>query len=313
MKSSSQLFPVSLLRADVFGSLTEDVYLVKHNLDDDKSVQIAVSHLGLAGVTASKGPVVLLHGSFSNRGFWLSAKGEGLARHLAENGFDVWMMEMRGHGLSPRNHQYSKNTLEQYVLHDLPAVNAFVKEKSGASPAWIGHSLGGVVIASAIAAGTLAEADCRAIVLLGSQAIRRPWYQWIPGISLSLRAAVRSKGEMDGRKHGIGPENEPAALISEYLKRHSLLGSWQLPAQRKKLLPLWKQGTQVPLLALAAAADSSDPARYCTRFADMYGGEKTVETLGVQSGLSKDYGHVDMIVSPEAAREVWPRITSWLS
>ena len=90
MKSSSELFPVSLLRADVLGDLTEDVYLVKHNRDPDRSVQIAVSHLGLRSRGGHSGqPLILLHGSFTNRGFWLSDKGEGLARYLLEQGFDV--------------------------------------------------------------------------------------------------------------------------------------------------------------------------------------------------------------------------------
>ncbi|MBT13686.1 MAG: hypothetical protein CMI02_16825 [Oceanospirillaceae bacterium] len=148
MKSSSQLFPVSLLRADSFAGLTEDVYLVKHNRDPDLSVQVAVSHLGRNNQTPGGPPVILLHGSFTNRGFWLSHKGEGLARHLLDQGFDVWMMEMRGHGMSPRNQDYANNTLERYALYDLPAVSEFVAEKTSAAPVWAGHSLGGVTIAS---------------------------------------------------------------------------------------------------------------------------------------------------------------------
>jgi hypothetical protein len=49
MKSSSQFFPVSLLKADVVGDLTDDVYLIKHGRDQDLSVQIALSHIGIYG------------------------------------------------------------------------------------------------------------------------------------------------------------------------------------------------------------------------------------------------------------------------
>lgn len=314
MKSSSQLFPVSLFRAEALGDLTEDVYLVKHNRDPDRSVQVAVSHIGLDRRPSAAHPVILLHGSFSNRGFWLSEKGEGLARHLLDQGFDVWAMEMRGHGLSPRNKDYLHNSLERYVLTDIPAVNAFVQEQTGKKPVWIGHSLGGVVIASAVAAGHLRDENCAGMALLGAQAIRRPRYQWIPFAGPVMRAVVRSKGELDGRQMGIGPENEPMGLVNEYLARHGWFGSWQLKSTQQKLLPAWKSGTGIPLLAIAAAADTSDPAKACLKFAALYGGERKEQILaGVKEGFSRDYGHVDMVVSKDAAAEIWPRISDWLS
>ena len=92
MKSSSSLFPVTLSRADILGDLSEDIYLVKHNRDPDPSVQIALSRIGLAGNEQGEDrgfPVVLVHGSFTNPGFWLSAKGRGMASFLVEKGFDV--------------------------------------------------------------------------------------------------------------------------------------------------------------------------------------------------------------------------------
>jgi hypothetical protein len=47
MKSSSALFPVALMRAEVLSSeLTEDTYLLKPNNSPDPSAQIALSRLG---------------------------------------------------------------------------------------------------------------------------------------------------------------------------------------------------------------------------------------------------------------------------
>ena len=104
MKSSSQLFPVALIKAEVVADrFIEDTYLLKPNNSDDKSVQVALTRLGEAdGEKATRGePVILVHGSFTNRGFWLSQKGKGLASALLEKGFDPWMLELRGHGDSP--------------------------------------------------------------------------------------------------------------------------------------------------------------------------------------------------------------------
>lgn len=316
MKSSSDLYPVSLLRADTLGSLSEDVYLIKHNLDSDKSVEVAVTHVMHDTVKHTVKPrlgsVVLVHGSFSNSGFWLSGKGEGLARLLLEQGFDVWLFEHRGHGNSPRNNDYFNNTVERYVLHDLKAANEFVHEKSGSYPFWIGHSLGGVMIAGAVASGVLSEQNCRGQVLIGTQTIARPNYLWIPFMRSLLKLKVQRSGELIGRKIGIGPENEPAGVIKEFVNRFRLLGRWQFVSTKQQLLPAWRSEQQVPLLAVIGAADTTDKTSGCLKFAELYGGPKDILLLGKKQGFARNYGHVDMVVSKDAAKEVWPRIANWL-
>lgn len=153
MQSSSELFPVSLMSAELRGDLSEDVYLLKPNNSPDSSVELALTRLGRAGAEGERGmPVVLLHGSFSNRRFWYSPKGIGLGPYLARAGFDVWIAEMRGHGLSPRNENYRDNHVAQYVRYDLPAIADFIIEQTGQAVHWIGHSLGGVILAAALGA-----------------------------------------------------------------------------------------------------------------------------------------------------------------
>jgi pimeloyl-ACP methyl ester carboxylesterase len=117
-------------------------------------------------------PVILLHGSFSNRRFWYSPKGIGLGAFLARQGFDVWVPEMRGHGLSKRNHDYARNRVADYARYDLPAIGAFVREQSAQVPHWIGHSLGGTTWRQPWVASTLAH---------------RQWPQWH---SLAARSAA---------------------------------------------------------------------------------------------------------------------------
>ncbi len=135
MQSSSDLFPVALLSAERRGDLSEDVYRLKPGNSPDLTVELAVTRLGLADEPQARGvPVILLHGSFSNRRFWFSPKGIGLGAYLARAGFDVWVAEMRGHGLSVRNQDYRKNRVADYARYDLPAIAAFVREQSGEWP-----------------------------------------------------------------------------------------------------------------------------------------------------------------------------------
>lgn len=314
MKSSSEFFPVALLKADVIDDLTDDVYLIKHGRDDDSSVQIALSHLGIYGQSSEgKQPIVLVHGSFTNRRFWLSAEGIGIARYLVEAGFDVWMMEMRGHGLSPRNLTYKDNSIERYAASDIPAVNEFVIEKTGLKPVWLGHSLGGVIISTAIAAGTLPEIQVAAIALLGTQVVRRRWFLQIPFVSSLGKIWFTLKPEMDGRKLKIGPENEPAGIAKEYLRWLGLFGRWRFKSNKTPLMAKW-QGVNIPLLSMVGKNDHSDPAKHCQRFYDLCGSNnKEFKLLAKSEGYSRDFGHVDMVVSKEAAQEVWPEILNWLA
>ncbi|MDP2608687.1 MULTISPECIES: alpha/beta fold hydrolase [unclassified Oceanobacter] len=323
MKSSSALFPVTLARADNLAGFTDDVYLVKHNLDQDRSVEVAVTHLSPGSYETSpdrdgrRPPVVLLHGSFTNRSFWLTADGDGLAAWLVRQGFDVWLMEQRGHGLSPRNIEYTDNTAQQYACYDVPAVNDFVCEKTGEYPAWIGHSLGGVVLATAIAAAKLHPDNCAGVVSFGAQVLKRPWYLWMPLGALSLRTLMSIKGELDGLKVGIGPENEPAGIVNEYLARQAIFGKWQLTAAKQPLLPAWRQA-RVSLRMFAGVADRVDPLTCCRRFYEHYGSDAGVEVpksmtvLGTDSGFSEDYDHSGMVNSPTACHEVWPLVGDWL-
>jgi len=310
MKSSSSLFPVTLLRADILGDLSEDIYLVKHNRDPDQSVQIALARIGQADHPEKSGfPLVLVHGSFTNRGFWLSPKGQGFARYLVEQGFDVWLFEQRGHGLSPRNEDYSANTVERYARFDVPAVHEFIQEQTGRYPAWVGHSLGGTMIATAVAGGFFNALP--AFAMLGTQVVRPNLALQFPLAGPLVRGVVALKKELDGRQMKIGPENEPAGVINEYLARHSLLGRWKLPSTGEALLPKWS-GASVPMLGVSAAGDTTDPAKYCQRFYRMYGGPKEELLLGLETGFTRDFAHIDMVIGADAEREVWPKISNWL-
>src|SRR5690606_36740903 len=115
MQSSSRLFPVVLSRAEIRADLSEDVYLLRHGISSDSSVELALTRLGRVDAEKPGVPVILLHGSFSNRRFWYSPKGIGPGAYLARAGFDVWIAEMRGHGLSPRNQSYRHNQVRDYA------------------------------------------------------------------------------------------------------------------------------------------------------------------------------------------------------
>lgn len=310
MQSSSELFPVALVSAELRGDLVEDVYRLKPNNSPDTSVELALTRLGRAGGAGRGVPLVLLHGSFSNRRFWYSPKGIGLGPYLARAGFDVWIAEMRGHGLSPRNLDYPRNRVADYARYDLPAIARFVVEQSGQAPHWLGHSLGGITLAAACGGGYLDEAGAASIALFGSQVSRHYWPLKLPPVVWGGRMLLKRFEVISGTRLRRGPEDEPIGLALEALRWHGLFGRFGERGND------WWAGlgkVRLPVLAVSAEGDLQDPPWLCHKLFEQFASERReFLCLGRKSGFSENFGHVEMLLGKTAQREVWPLLQHWL-
>lgn len=312
MQSSSHLFPVALISAERRGDLTEDVYRLKPGNSPDFTVEIAVTRLGLVSAPDARGvPVVLLHGSFSNRRFWYSPKGLGLGAYLARAGFDVWIPEMRGHGLSARNSAYKDNGVADYARFDLPAIAGFVREQTGEALHWIGHSLGGTTLAAALGGHYLTTDDAASVALFGSQVTRSHWLLKVPPLQWVARLLLKRFEHVSGPRFKRGPEDEPMGVLLENMRWRGLFGSF---GHKKDDWWAGLQQVTVPLLCVAGAGDHQDPEWACRELFERFGSDdKTFLVLGREQGFSEDFGHVPMLVSKAAQTQVWPRVADWLN
>ncbi|TBU74159.1 alpha/beta fold hydrolase [Phytopseudomonas daroniae] len=311
MQSSSELFPVALIGAELRGDLSEDVYRLKPGNSPDFSVELALTRLAVAGQEAVRGePVILLHGSFSNRRFWYSPKCIGLAPYLVRAGFDVWIAEMRGHGLSPRNLAYRHNCVADYARYDLPAIAAFVAEKNPRPAHWLGHSLGGLTLAAALGGGYLQQAGIASVGLFGAEISRRYWLLKVPPIEWLARLLLKRFTVLSGSRLKRGPEDEPIGIALETLRWYRLFGRFG-DAERD-----WWAGlseVQVPVLAIAGEGDAECPPPACRALFEQFASEdREFISLGRAQGFQQDYGHVQMLISKEAQDEVWPLVRRWL-
>ncbi len=303
---------MALISAERRGDLVEDVYRLKPANSPDYSVEIAVTRLGLALQPDTRGvPVILLHGSFSNRRFWYSPKGIGLGAHLARAGFDVWIAEMRGHGLSSRNQNYRANQVADYARYDIPAIAAFVHEQSGQAAHWIGHSLGGTTLAAALGGEHLDTAGAASVALFGSQVSRVHWPLKIPPLQWLARLVLKPFEHISGPRFQRGPEDEPIGVVLESMRWNGLFGRF---GDRESDWWVGLARVEVPVLAVAAAGDHQDPVWACRKLFDQTGStQRRFLCLGRDHGFSEDFDHVAMLVSKAAQREVWPLVVDWLN
>lgn len=139
-------------------------------------------HLGLyhyvpENTEESRGPrkpVLLLHGASASHRTFITPDG-GLAKWLAQEHFDPWLLNWRGSGLvvdDPRNERslvengtvYNFNLAAEHDIRD--AINVMRRQNVTGKIAVLGFCMGGAILAESVALGYITEEDVDCIVLM---------------------------------------------------------------------------------------------------------------------------------------------------
>lgn len=281
-----------------------------YRINTPDGAELAISRIEKAGNSSGGSPVILLHGNYAKRNFWISQNGVGLGEYLGRCGLDVWIPELRGHGLSPKGAAFSAITAEEQIRYDIPAIQDFVYSRTGTALSWSAHSSGGVYLLAALSAGWLSSDAIRRIVLFGSQISKGERYLKIPFLSEMIMALIRRIGYFPAPRFGLGPEIESAETMCEIIGWKKFWGKWRTREGFDYMAGM--ERIRIPILAFAGAADKNDPPSGCREFIEKTRGETVFKVLGRRGGFSRDYDHVDMVVSKTAADEVWPLVAEWL-
>ena len=262
----------------------------------------------------AKSPLIFLPGMFSNRRFWLSDKRMGLAAYLSDQGHDCWMIDRRGLGESPAkrgNSIYKNISLMQCIEHDLPAVQAFVYAQNPQPAYWVGHSFGGVLNTLSLAHGHLKSPQVAGLInfssqlTVGKKLLNKPY-------SAAIYASTALLGHFPARTLKMGPDNEAPQAMRDCCR----LVDWaKMKPPKSNADSFWKgfDTIEQPILAFGSVGDTVDPAEGCRELiAPMASEKKHFVMLGKRHGHRQDYDHVGMLVSKDAAQEVWPMVAQWL-
>lgn len=266
--------------------------------------------------------VLLLHGSIENGKIFYSDSGKGFAPWLAAQGYDVFVPDLRGRGLStPKISRASTWGQAEALAEEYPALMRFVAEQTGGRRLYLGtHSWAGVNVLAYLAR-TTDDWDIPAMFFFGSKrhiSVRPfPYYFYMItlGWELLVRRSIRRHGFLDAIRYRMGSDNITArdwAETNAWVRDRNHWLHWQdgydyRAALAKVALPptLYISGKKDRVLGhpvdVRLLADETGPHQ-----------PKDFMLLSKATGFLHDYGHIDMLTHPDAPRDVFPKVLEWL-
>jgi alpha-beta hydrolase superfamily lysophospholipase len=291
-------------------------------------------------------PVFLCHGMGANRFNYDMADDRSLAQELCAQGFEVWVVELRGTGMSSRPRWFSpygwNYNFDDYLGKDIPAALEVVRAATGSAQTfWAGHSMGGmlgyawlglrgdhgirglVTISSPVDVGA-SKAIMRFrpliwLMALGRAVAWRPMAGFFsPFLGRHTGFLTRLVSVRDGMKGAILRrclanlvENTTGAVLRQFL---SWARSGEFGSRNGEESYLSNLGSiRESVLIMAADADSIAPPDAVTPAYRLIGAEdKQIRVFGRDRGDDYDLGHGDVLVGDHAREVVYPEIVDWL-
>ncbi len=352
------------------GSYTVSYYYTQ----TEDNLSLALRRYQPQKLNAEKNPVILCHGLSYNLMFWDLHESVSLPRYLAQNGYDVWSLSLRGAAPSTQpvasalrklghfnlDAEASKRVLDRirhialidwsvddHIRYDVPAAIRFVKEQTNFPRVhWIGHSMGGMVMFGFLQTDQARGADdIKSFVAVATpMAVFHPLsnpYQFL--LEQQDAIAIGSKVVGSSTPAGVGvilgdigsptdklffnSVNIDDLVLRELFRRAQEEIS---PGQLRQLLGMVRTESflstdnavnytaglnqvTTPTYFLAGSVDNMATAA-AVQYAYRAVGSmvKEYDLFGRVNGQRNDYGHDDLVIGENAAREVYPKILAWL-
>jgi pimeloyl-ACP methyl ester carboxylesterase len=291
-------------------------------------------------------PVVLCHGLGANRFNFDLIADRSLARALAERGFDVWSLELRGHGLSSRPGWFTPFswgfTFDDFLDKDIPAALELVKRLSGQPQVfWLGHSMGGMLgyalagdekrddLAGLVTVGAPVRLDrsfgigrlklltrllgpARAVMFRPLSRFFAPMLGRAPEfLSQPMMLAGSMEPRVVRRAMVNLVENASAALVRQMMGWARKRNFASTDGQRDYMERL--SNIDMPVLLVAAERDGlASPQSVSPAYERIRSSDKQLRVFGIDAGDDSDFGHGDVLLGTLAPKLVHVEIADWL-
>jgi predicted alpha/beta hydrolase len=277
--------------------------------------QLSLRTLGNSSGQRPHAAVLCLHGLFSDGRFFLNSKQHGPASVLLDHGYQVYVGELRGHGRSkwPSTARKWNWSFDEYVQQDIPALLNAVSERHDGPIFVLAHSFAGYALLVSLGLVSKLHAKVSGVCLLAS-AVNN-----YSELGLRKRIMFHSAvflgglfGYFPARLLRLGVSDEPVNLMKQFAK-------WAPKCQFASIqgeIDYWQclGSVTLPVWAGVGAADrfhaSVRRGRYLLE--RLGSADKKFVEVGMNSGFSHDFNHVDVLRGSDAEREVLPLLIAWM-
>ena len=265
-------------------------------------------------------PIFFLHGSIEDGKIFYTNKGKGLAPYLAAKGFDCYVIDLPGRGLStPAIGKDSRHDLVFYIERVIPEAFSFIRQLSGKTQvAAVAHSWGGVNLLASIAINGLAQIP--AMVFFGS---KRRISIFSLKMFIMVDLAWRAYGRTLSRFYGyypakaarLGSDNE---TVPSFLQTDEWVRSkpWLYFKDQRDIAALLQQMPLPPILSITGKKDDvlGHPTDAQLLLNETGNHQPHAFVLAAkETGFQKDYDHINLLIDSKAAEDVYPRAYEWLT
>lgn len=276
-------------------------------------------HLKRFFTSENAAPVLMIHGSIENGKIFYSSSGKGLAPFLAKNGFDVFVADLRGRGLSkPSISKNSTHGLTEILSVDFQAMIGKIKEIKGDVPQhWIAHSWGGVLMLAYLArnfkqvkiASMIFFASKRRITVLNWKKFWMVNLMW----NFIAKIIVSFKGYLPAKEMRLGSDNETKKSHRETVTWVES-GKWLDWNDKSDYSATLKKISLPPTLYLAGSNDKVLGHPTDVKLLMSETGKQNHEfiILGKTYGSLHNYGHIDILTHADAEKDVYPLALKWM-
>jgi len=311
----------------------------------EKKFELAMERFRLKN-PRQRTPVVLSHGFLVNSRFLNLTRKYSLAQYLAEEGFDVWNLSLRGTGrsLKPLKAPPKKWSLDDMINDDLSSVIRYVQKQSGSPKVnWVGFEMGGLLlygylekkrshsgIGALVTIGTPVtfndpkQEPMKMLLKLGGSPTWKKILLYLDGPLVKRLLIPRIP---DVEKFFYNPENMDQEVQQRFLetalppvnpgvldhlimmvRKGEFVSATGSHSYRKNLAKI-----RVPVLIIGGEKDAVAPPQVLrATYRELKSRDRTHRIFGSRPKDSVAYGHYDLILGKKAKEEVFPLIGSWL-
>ncbi|WP_367105089.1 alpha/beta fold hydrolase [uncultured Psychrobacter sp.] len=269
--------------------------------------------------------IFLTHGTFSDKRACLR-----IASYLAQLGHDCYIMEWRGHGASPKSTK--KFNFETVATYDFAAVFRYLFDDLKLDNLHcVTHSGGGVCLTMFLIQNEQYIDKVNSMSLFACQA-----YGAISDVKSYAKISAanifnRMLGYIPAKLLKLGPVNESYYMMaqwydwnlnknfnSSFTKKNNSKHCSHFDQTNSDERFDYRQAMPkitIPIYAISAKGDTFiSPTQGCKLFFDNFSHPSNVfYEFSKANGNLSDYTHSRILMSRDAAKEIWPTVAAWIN